>query len=270
MPYARISNRHRLYYDEVLPGLKTGSPEPVIFLHGFTLDRRMWQSQATFFGQRYRVLVPDARGHGLSDAPETGYSRVDRVEDLSQFVDRLGIDRFHLVGLSMGGSTALAYARNHQTRLASLTLVSTSVAGADLGLKIDRVDRMVRERGLEAARKVWMKHALIYYGEHQRSIRELVKTMMTEHSGAPWLDSMRGRYPSPGNDLEWVSQISIPTAVFVGSEDKLFVPLARELAERLPDSRLFEYECVGHMLNLELSDRFNHDLGAFLDEVIAP
>jgi 3-oxoadipate enol-lactonase len=97
MPHATIDNI-RFFYEEA------GSGPPVVFLHGFTLDHRMWQPQIEYFKERFRVICPDARGHGKSDAPLTGYSRAHRVEDLAGLVDRLGFERFHLVGLSMGGA----------------------------------------------------------------------------------------------------------------------------------------------------------------------
>ncbi|MFZ5979117.1 MAG: alpha/beta fold hydrolase, partial [Candidatus Zixiibacteriota bacterium] len=114
-----------MYYEEY------GTGEPVVFLHGFTLDHRMWTPQIEFFRPYYRLLIPDARGHGRSDAPATGYGRRDRVEDLKRFADKLKIDRFHAVGLSMGGSTSLGLALDSPERLKSMTLVSSGAAGYD-------------------------------------------------------------------------------------------------------------------------------------------
>jgi len=268
MPYADLG-QFRLYYDEYLPvgRNKTGDAWPLIFLHGFTLDRRQWGGDATFFSKRCRVLTVDACGHGLSDAPPTGYSRADRVNDLLQLVDTLEIERFHLIGLSMGGSTGIGFALDHQSRLASLTLVSSGAAGWNIGRKIGKIDQIARDKGLEAARQRWMEMSLGYLTEEQKEIRDLMETMMREHSGAPWMDERRGKYPSPGVDLDRVHQIKTPTMILVGEKDRVFVPLAHELGSRIPDSRVKVYAGVGHMLNLEAPERFREDLCAFLNEV---
>ena len=153
MPFANLGD-FRLYYEI------SGQGEPVIFLHGFTLDHRMWQPQLDFFSRHFRVIAPDARGHGRSDITPTGYSRADRVEDLLRFADTLKTGQFHLVGLSMGGSTAIGTALREQSRLKSLTLISTGVAGYGAGKKLDRLDRVGRQAGAEAAKAKWKERAL--------------------------------------------------------------------------------------------------------------
>jgi len=224
----------------------------------------MWAAQAAFSHNRYRVILLDARGHGLSDTPETGYSRAHRVEDLQRFIDHLQIERFHLVGLSMGGTTGIGYALKHQDRLASLTLVSTGAAGYDVGGKISHIDRIAREKGVETAQKKWKDIALGWYRQEKKEIKELLERMMDEHSGAVWRDPMRGRYPRE-YDLKKVHAITVPTMIFAGAADRIFLPLARLLNERIPNSRLRVYDDVGHMVNLEAPERFNRELKRFIE-----
>ncbi|MDH4156346.1 MAG: alpha/beta fold hydrolase [candidate division Zixibacteria bacterium] len=265
MPYALVQQpdaSHRLFYLDMFT--ENTTRPPVIFLHGFTLDHRMWVANAHFFRDYYRVLLLDAKGHGLSDSPGTGYSRADRVEDLRAYMDALRLDKAHVVGLSMGGSTAIGLALDHQDRLASLTLVDTGAAGFSAGVKIERIDRLVREKGLEAARRKWMDGALVWYKKDKEHIRALMHTMITEHSGAVWLDPQRGRYPRE-NDLERVHEIKVPTMIFVGELDRIFLPLAEKLHERISGSRLSIFEGVGHMLNLEAPEKFNRELKVFLE-----
>jgi 3-oxoadipate enol-lactonase len=266
MPYADLGSL-KLYYEEYGPD--RGDMEqamPMLFLHGFTLDRRMWKPQADFFRQAYRVILLDSRGHGRSDAPQSGYSRADRVEDLHQFVRHLGVDRFHLIGLSMGGTTAIGYALEHQERLSSLTLVSTSAAGYDVSKKIARIDRIAQNQGLEAARTRWKETTLSWFKKEKQTIKALMEKMIDEHSGAVWLDPMRGRYPRE-NDLKRVHQITVATLIVAGKEDRLFLPLANSLHDRIPGSRLSIFENVGHMINLEEPDRFSRELKAFLEDI---
>jgi len=263
MPFADIGNDVKLYYDEYLPQ-QGGIATPIVFLHGFTLDRRMWQSQIAFFKDKYHLIILDAKGHGKSSAPATGYSRADRIEDLHRFVNVLGLSPFHLVGLSMGGSTSLGFSLLYPELLRSITLASASATGYKIGPKISRIDKMVKEKGLEAARKKWIQYAVNYYSKEQKAIKENLRLMMQEHSGAPWMDKMRGKYPKPDNDLERVLSLKIPTKIFAGTEDKIFEPLAHILESKISNSSLSVYDGIGHMINMEAPQRFNRDLEEFL------
>jgi pimeloyl-ACP methyl ester carboxylesterase len=257
MPYAVLPDI-KLYYEE------HGSGEPILFLHGFTLDRRMWGPQVPYFSEAFRVLVLDQRGHGKSDAPVTGYSRDERSEDVLHLLDFLKIDRVHLVGLSMGGAVAIGFALKYQERLRSLTLVSTGAAGFSTGKKFSRLDSVAKDRGKEAVMSEWMKMALLWYKGDKVEIKNLMSQMMSEHSGAIWMDPTRGKYPKTV-DLEHVQAITVPTSIFAGSADRVFVPLSRQLHEKISGSRLFIYDGIGHMLNLEAPARFNGDLRIFLE-----
>ena len=90
--------------------------------------------------------------------------------------------------------------------------------------------------------------------------------MMLEHSGAIWMDPMRGKYKTV-NDLENVHKIEIPTKIFAGEMDSIFLPLAQQLHKRINESLLSIYPNVGHMLNLEAPARFNEELEEFIVSV---
>ncbi len=259
MPYADLGDI-RLYYEE------SGSGVPVVFLHGFTLDRRMWNPNADFFAAHYSVILVDARGHGLSSAPQTGYSRDDRVEDLRRFVEHIGLDRFHLVGLSMGGSTAIGYALRYQSKLKSVTFVSTGAAGYKLPRNFSRFDELAKTEGLESARSAWRELALKWFKGKRSDPHDLMKQMIDEHSGAIWMDPLRGKYPSTP-DLDQVHTIKVPTCVIAGDRDKVFEPLSQALHQRIAGSRLTIMKDAGHMLNLERPEEFNRLLGDFLESV---
>lgn len=259
MPYADLGDI-RLYYEE------HGSGVPVVFLHGFTLDRRMWTPQVDHLAERFTVIVVDSRGHGLSSAPSTGYSRDNRVEDFRRFVEQTGLDRFHLVGLSMGGSTAIGYALRYQEKLLSMTLVSTGAAGYKLPRDFGRFDQLARTEGLESARAAWRELTLKWFRGKRSGPYDLMERMVNEHSGAIWTDPMRGQYPSTP-DLEHVHIIRVPTLVVAGERDRVFVPLSQALYERIVGSRLTIMKDVGHMLNLERPAEFNRLVTEFLESV---
>src|ERR671932_363182 len=98
----------RLYYEVA------GAGPAVVFVHGFTLDARMWDDQWTVFGERYRVVRYDLRGFGRSEAEPVPYSDLDDLLALLNFLD---IERAHLVGLSMGGMVLVHFALTHPRRV---------------------------------------------------------------------------------------------------------------------------------------------------------
>ncbi len=259
MPFASVNNLKTHY-------LQKGNENnrPLVLLHGFTLDHRMWDDQLEFFSQNYLVIIPDARGHGLSEAPQTNYARTDRVEDLLALINYFGFDKIDLVGLSMGGSTAIGFALKHQVRLNSMTLVDTGAAGFSPGKKFSIIDKLVKEKGLKAGIEKWIAWTHGWYKDDQEEVREKIEMMMREHSGAVWLDEMRGKYPRT-IDLDNVNNIKIPVLIMCGENDRIFVPLAKQLHEKIDGSVLKIIANSGHMLNMEQPEVFNMELNKFLE-----
>ena len=222
MPYADLG-QYKFHYKDY----GNSNNPAVVLLHAFTLDCRMWEADAKELSKNYYVIALDAKGHGKSDAPLSGYTRDERVADLIKFFDCLKLTKVHLVGLSYGGTTALGVALEHQELVQSLTLIGTSSAGYKLGTKISRIDKIAREKGIDAAKEKWIKTSLLWYREDQQDIKKFVEMMMREHSGAIWKDPMRGNYPQL-NDIEKVESIAIPTKIILGDSDKMFLTLSKK------------------------------------------
>ena len=108
--------------------------------------------------------------------------------------------------------------------------------------------------------------SLLYFKDPQSPVRRLIAEMMDDHSGAVWTDDRRGKYPRE-YDMERVASIAVPTLLIAGELDKVFVKLARELHDQMPNSELIIYPGIGHMVNLEAPDRFNDDLSEFLNSL---
>ena len=109
MPYATTGDNVRLYYEEVGQGV------PILFVHEFASDYRGWEPQMREFGKRYRCITYSARGYTPSDVPADpgAYSYQHVMRDAVAVLDHLAIDKAHLIGLSMGGYTALQVGLNH-------------------------------------------------------------------------------------------------------------------------------------------------------------
>jgi pimeloyl-ACP methyl ester carboxylesterase len=117
--FAKI-NGAKLYYEV------TGRGSPVALIHGFTLDRRMWDDQVAALALRHQVVRYDLRGFGRSSLPSNAYSHVD---DLQTLLNYLGIDRVALLGLSMGGAIALDFACAYPERLRAMLLADSTLRG---------------------------------------------------------------------------------------------------------------------------------------------
>src|SRR5262245_57108437 len=105
----------RLHYEVA------GSGEPLVLIHGFTLDMRMWDDQFASLARHFQVVRYDLRGFGKSSMPTTEpYTHAD---DLKALLDCLNIERAHVLGLSMGGSIAINFALNYPAMVDRLVLV---------------------------------------------------------------------------------------------------------------------------------------------------
>ncbi len=259
MPHV-TANRVKMYYEIV------GQGTPIVWLHGFTLDRRMWHRQVKYFSPNYRTIAYDSRGHGLSDCPPSGYARADRIIDLFQLVRSLKLGPFHLVGLSMGGATALGYAIDYPDDLLSLTLVDSAAGGFRPPSKYRDLREVAVDKGVDEAKRRWMKSTLFYFLNQNDQLKAELVEMMKGHCGQLWLDPKRGKYKDR-DDVSLSTKIKIPTMIFVGEKDRYFLPLAKTLHKNIANSELDVVAGVGHMLNMEAPQRFNLRLEQFLHRI---
>ena len=258
MPFAQNGDI-KVFYES------SGSGPALVFAHGFTLDRRMWNQQVEYFSRKYQTVAFDARGHGKSEAPLTGYSRDHRETDLLAVVDELALEKFHLIGLSMGGATAVGFAIDYPRRLESLVLVSSGVTAYNPSGAQDELTKLAKEKGIEAAREKWLESIMRYHRRRVGQTADLVETMIRDHSGGPWGDPNRGKYDHR-NDLELLKKLRMPTLILVGALDLNFVPMGKQLNGAIDGSTLDIIPDVGHLLNLEIPDEFNTRLERWVSE----
>lgn len=126
----------------------TGSGTPILFIHEFAGDSGSWEPQVRHFGRRYRCITYNARGYPPSDVPPTpaSYSQQRAVADAIAVLNHFGVDRAHIVGLSMGGFATLHLGIRHPERALSLC-----VAGCGYGAEPDKREQFRRESEASAA-----------------------------------------------------------------------------------------------------------------------
>lgn len=262
MPQAKIDDTLISYTDT------GGDGRAVLLVHAFPLDSKMWAGQIDAFGDRYRLIAPDLKGFGGSDAPEepAAYSMDDYADCLAGLLDELGLDQVVLVGLSIGGYISFAFLRRHPGRLAGLVLADTR-AEAD---PPEGVAKRTSQQELVASEGTGvlipaLAGALL--SERTRSDKPEVVANATTLMDNPVagfigaLEAMKLR----GDSSADLASIDVPTLVIVGEDDAVTPPeAARKLHEHIGGSRLVVIPGAGHLSNLEAPEAFNDALGGFL------
>ncbi|WP_425930424.1 alpha/beta fold hydrolase [Pseudomonas sp. NyZ201] len=134
---------------------------PLVLLHGLRAYAQTWESLAQALGRGYRIYALDQRGRGLSDwAPAASYHTQSYVEDLEDLVAHLHLERFVLLGHSLGGANALEYSRQHADRLLGLIIEDIGPGSSKQGMGAERIRREMSQTPLqfeswEAARAFW-------------------------------------------------------------------------------------------------------------------
>lgn len=239
-------NNGQIYYE-----IK-GAGEPIIFLHGFSLDHHMWLPQVEFFKNYYQTITYDMRGFGRSSVPTGTYSHHD---DLKNLFGYLKISKAHLVGLSLGGEIAIDFAIEYPLYLKSLTLIDSSLGGY-----VGKVDWRVyaQEHGLEKAKQNWLNHDVFKPTKHNKEAFHQLETISTEYSGWHWLnhDPREKVIPSAVDRLH---EITVDTQIVLGEKDlNYYHQIAKILQKQIKNSKVVIIPNVGHLGNLENSNVVNH------------
>jgi pimeloyl-ACP methyl ester carboxylesterase/8-oxo-dGTP pyrophosphatase MutT (NUDIX family) len=233
----------KLYYED------SGSGEPIVFIHGFTLDNRMWQPQVEALSKSYRTVAYDVRGFGQSSIPTEPYTHYD---DLLALLDCLKIAKAHLVGLSMGGGIASAFTILHPERVTSLTLLDSDLHGYP-----SSVDWNVhaKEAGIEGAKANWLAHDVFARTRTNQEIARKLTEIVQDYSGWHWLHRDFDKRIDVRKRLH---EITCPVQVVVGEKDlPYFHEIARFICDRIPQARLGVIKGVGHMTNMETPEECN-------------
>jgi 3-oxoadipate enol-lactonase len=228
-----------------------GSGRPLVLLHPFPFDRRLWKGLQI----PGRLLVlPDLRGFGESPLFHP-FTIADLADDVASLLDALGLPRAAVGGMSWGGYVALAFARRHRGRLEGLVLADTK-AGPDTPEARQGRDEMaalVQAQGVGAYLDKQLPRLLSPAAPEP--VRRQARALGDQ--GAPaviaGLAALRDR-PDRRPELP---DIGCPTVIVVGAEDALTPPAeARAMAEAVPGARLVELPGAGHLANLEAPEAF--------------
>jgi pimeloyl-ACP methyl ester carboxylesterase len=245
-----------------------GHGPPVVFLHGFFGDHRVWRQQFEL-ADSYTVVAWDAPGCGGSSVPPASFRMPDYADCLAGFIEAMRMQRPHVVGNSFGGTLALALAVQHPSIPRSLVLADTyagwtgsfppEVVARRLGSSLPDL-----ELPTERVVAKWIPGFVT--SAAPSSVLDELRAIISDFNR----DGMRIMIEALAEaDLRTVlPSVQVPTLLIWGDEDvRSPLTVAADLQMRMAGSRLLVINGAGHLSHVEAPDRFNAEVRAFLDSI---
>jgi pimeloyl-ACP methyl ester carboxylesterase len=243
MPYIKVNNI-QMYYESL--GRDEKGKVPIVLIHGSTITGQIdWGHIAPRLAEKYRVYVPDCRGHGKSDGTHT-YTFQELASDTAEFVRQLGYEQAHVIGHSNGGNVALVTMVEYPdvTRTAVLQAANAYVTP----YLIEREPVVL---------------APDYYAEHNPDdVKMMVAAHGPKHGQDYWREllnlTMQEIISEPNYTPEILSRVCRPALVIMGSDDKVNAPdrHAQYIAENIPGAELWIPDKTGHNVHMEHPDEW--------------
>lgn len=221
-----------------------GAEKTIFFLHGFAGCAETWEYQINHFALEYRVIVPDLRGHGQSDAPFSEYTMPELVSDINAVADALNLpEKFILVGHSFGGSICIEYAAAHPERLEKLVLIAT--AGE---YPLPKSASLLSKVPVSVIRPFWK------YRPRWNAEVHVLKRMMLNNMGQ-W------------NAWEKLPEITTETMVLTGQFDSYFPRWAFDrVSEGIANADIIDVGASKHKVQLERHQAVNRAIERFINQ----
>jgi N-formylmaleamate deformylase len=239
-----------------------GKKPPVVLLHGLTASGVCWSAVTNALEGDYDVLMPDARGHGHSSAPEHGYRYEDHADDVIGFIEALQLSPAILVGHSMGGMVAAVVAGSHPELLRGLVLADPTFLSSEAQQEVrdsDVVDQ--HRRSLSMSLDNLIAEARARHPERSLDTIELIAQARLQ-TGMGAFDVLTP--PNPAY-RRVVSTIEVPTLLVTGGEGGVVsAPVAAQLQQLNPRLRVEQIPEAGHGLHYDQPERFTAIVKAFL------
>jgi 3-oxoadipate enol-lactonase len=268
MPYVTARDATRLYFEEA------GSGSPILFVHEFAADYASWEPQMRYFARRHRCIAYSARGYTPSEVPAADAFTYEHFrDDALAVLDHLGIERAHLVGLSMGAYSSLQVGLHRPERVLSLTLAGVGSGSEPTHIEAFRESAQRNARDFETlgSREVAKVYArspnrIPFKIKDPRGFDEFVDALSRHDAqgSAHTQRGFQGGRPSLYALEDQIRRLSLPVLIIVGDEDDACIQPSLFLKQHIPASGLAMFPKTGHILNLEEPALFNETLARFL------
>lgn len=263
----------RLHYTEWNPG----GADCVVLIHGMNVQCHTWDPIAAELAKRHRVICPDLRGHGDSDWSRAGYWTADFVRDLAALVDHVGVQRFVLVGHSLGARIGIAFAGEHPDRVSKLVL-------SDTGPETPPATAKARGTAMSSGARptTFRDHDAVYdfyRAEHPEWRDVFVRLHAAHQVRRNWADKL---VLKADPDLVWImrgaglrdvpylwsmaARIEAPTQILWGATSQYMTEeLVGRMEATIPSSVSVRFE-TGHYIPREAPEQFLAAVTAFVAE----
>lgn len=243
-----------------------GSGQPIILIHGFALDFRMWEYQVPDFSQHFRVVRYDMRGYGHSSIPDA-LSPYSHADDLIRLISSLSIEKVIVLGLSRGGTVAIDFALKYPDRITALIIASAMPPGFPNPNYV-YWSVLAQELGIESTKAKWLNTSLFEGVRKSKELTERVEQMTYLYSGWHWTNEDPGFYHFP-HSLEHLINISVPTLSIVGEKDQSrYIEASELISKNIKLCQRLTIAQVSHFVNMENPALFNSSVNSFIDSVI--
>jgi len=259
-------NNHTISFNDEGPD----NAPVMIFIHGFPLNKTMWNKQVEVMIENCRVIAYDIRGFGNSDAGTEDFSIELFVDDLLGLMDFLKIEKAMLCGLSMGGYIALNAIENFPKRFDALVLCDTNCIADTPEAKENRMKTIesIRKNGLEqyaneSVKNLFAPESFVTNMEKIAVVKKIIMNTSVQ-SISRTLYALIRRKETCTN----LTNLTIPVLILVGREDKITPPeAARQMQKNIKGSKLNIIEHAGHLSNIENPYEFNIQIEKFISSV---
>jgi pimeloyl-ACP methyl ester carboxylesterase len=249
-----------------------GQGQPVVLIHGVGLNKEMWGGQVVGLADTYQVIVYDMLGHGASPRPPANIDLKGYAEQLLELLDHLHLEKVAVIGFSMGGLIARAFALHFPQRLEALVVLN-SVFNRSEQQRAGVIERTAQaaehgpDANAEAALSRWF--SLEYQGANPAQIKALRQTL-AENDPQGYLTTYSLFATQDMYRAEDLGSLTMPTLIATGELDPgSTAQMARQLAQKIPDAEVVVLEQQRHMMPMESPRLVNRMLLEFLDRALA-
>jgi pimeloyl-ACP methyl ester carboxylesterase len=231
---------------------RRGTGTPLVLLHGYPLDHHLWDELVPLLEDTFDVIAPDLRGFGNSTTIDSPYTMDDYASDIAGLLDHLGIQKAGVVGHSMGGYVALAFARLYPERVRGLGLVSSQVLADPPDRKEGRYKSAADVSANGIANVVEMMTPKFTPNE---KLQAFARESMQGQQPAAFIGALRAMAERM-DSTPLLSSFHFPVVIVHGDADSLIpIDRAREVKAALPPAHLVEVSGAGHMPMMEAKEK---------------
>ncbi len=243
---------------------------PIIFVHAFPHDRRMWDEQVEFLSKEFFVITYDVRGFGESEIGDGQYTMEQYADDLISIVENTGVNKPAVCGLSMGGYIILRTLEKAEHLFSSAILMDTRSEADDDAGKLKRAGAIknINENGLIPFAKEFVKNCVWEKSIENENPGYLKAVEIATSQNPTGVKGALLAMVSRTNTTNYLSKIEIPVSVICGKYDALTPPeMMEQMAVRVRNSKFSIVENAGHLSNLENPQKVNQLIYDFLKTI---